>query len=158
MLAGLASQAGCEAAVLQGLECLFSPKQLGERERNDRWVLAGLSRAFQLRTVVVIPGRGPNSPPRRDDFPDFIHMRRRSDDGHEIQGAVVDVYLTGKPCEGVALTLYLIAVDASVHDGNIHSRNALAEAEFLNYAGVRFAKMKTCILSQLPADIDVAHG
>ncbi|MFZ0139106.1 MAG: hypothetical protein WAK89_18715 [Candidatus Sulfotelmatobacter sp.] len=85
-------------------------------------------------------------------------MRRRSDDGHEIQGAVVDVYLTGKPCEGVALTLYLIAVDASVHDGNIHSRNALAEAEFLNYAGVRFAKMKTCILSQLPADIDVAHG
>jgi hypothetical protein len=49
-------------------------------------------------------------------------------------------------------------VDIPIHDSDIHTCEALAQAKFLNNASVWLAKMEAFIDLQLPADVDVAHG
>jgi hypothetical protein len=85
-------------------------------------------------------------------------VARRCDNGHEIKRAGINLNLSGQSREGIAIAFYFIAVDGSIHDGQIYSRNALAQAEFLDYAGVGLAEVKAFVQPKFSPDVDVTHG
>ncbi|PCC73129.1 hypothetical protein SAMN02745121_08717 [Nannocystis exedens] len=53
-----------------------------------------------------------------------------------IKDIVVNLRLSGEALESVAVTLYFVSVQPSVHDGDIHPRGAVPQAELIEHQSI----------------------
>jgi hypothetical protein len=100
---------------------------------------------------------GPNPPPARHNPRDLFSVFLRSDNSHEIQGPAIDSALRGQPFQRICLTLDFVSVQTTVDNGEVYSRCALAQTQFMKDEGIVGVLVKTMDFGvEAATDIDIA--
>jgi hypothetical protein len=121
-------------ALFQERHRIVQPEEFDNRSRFPSWVHGFPTAPVEYRLTATNPDIQ-DPPPIWNVFERAIEMPLGDDQGNLVEHPSVEIDLLSESPQGVAVRLYLVSVNESVDDSNIHTGLATAQSQLFSNKG-----------------------